>query len=56
MDYVNRMAVSYKSGNGSGIAVKRGSRYVHVEELLRRITGAEAALVVKPMLLQFCWV
>lgn len=25
---------------------KRGSRYSHVEELLRRITGAEAALVV----------
>lgn len=25
---------------------KRGSRYVHVEELLKKITGAEAALVV----------
>ena len=33
----------------------RGSRYSHVEELLTRISGAQAALVVNNMLRRYCW-
>lgn len=46
VDYVSRMAVSYNNLEMDLESGERGSRYAHVEELLRRITGAEAALVV----------
>jgi L-seryl-tRNA(Ser) seleniumtransferase len=39
-------ALSYSNLEYNLAAGERGSRYVHAEELLRRLTGAEAALVV----------
>ncbi|HHL22013.1 MAG TPA: L-seryl-tRNA(Sec) selenium transferase [Aliiroseovarius sp.] len=43
---MNAVAVGYSNLEYDLEAGKRGSRYVHAEELLCRLTGAEAALVV----------
>lgn len=46
LDYLNQMGTFYNNLELDLEKGERGSRYVHVEELLRRLTGAEAALVV----------
>ncbi|MBO8159665.1 MAG: L-seryl-tRNA(Sec) selenium transferase [Thermosyntropha sp.] len=46
LDYMKEMAVNYNNLEFDLEKGERGSRYFHVEELLRKITGAEAALVV----------
>ena len=46
IDYMNRMARSYNNLEFDLEKGERGERYGHVEEVLTRLTGAEAALVV----------
>ncbi len=46
LDYMQAMACSYNNLEFDLAKGERGSRYSHVEELLTRLTGAEAALVV----------
>lgn len=46
LNYVSAMAVNYNNLEMDLERGERGSRYVHVEEILTRLTGAEAALVV----------
>ncbi|HEC99962.1 MAG TPA: L-seryl-tRNA(Sec) selenium transferase [Proteobacteria bacterium] len=46
VDQMNAIAASYSNLEFDLSAGQRGSRYVHVEEILRQLTGAEAALVV----------
>ncbi|MDD3272372.1 MAG: L-seryl-tRNA(Sec) selenium transferase, partial [Syntrophomonadaceae bacterium] len=46
LHYMSAMAVNYNNLEMDLERGERGSRYVHVEELLTRLTGAEAALVV----------
>ncbi|MEW6326198.1 MAG: L-seryl-tRNA(Sec) selenium transferase [Thermodesulfobacteriota bacterium] len=46
VDQMNTVAAGYSNLEFDLSAGQRGSRYVHVEEILRRLTGAEAALVV----------
>src|SRR4030042_1959889 len=43
---MNAIAAGYSNLEFDLSAGRRGSRYVHVEEILRQLTGAEAALVV----------
>ncbi|MFN2290188.1 MAG: L-seryl-tRNA(Sec) selenium transferase [Anaerolineae bacterium] len=43
---MDAVAVGYSNLEYDLVAGRRGSRYVHAEELLCRLTGAEAALVV----------
>jgi L-seryl-tRNA(Ser) seleniumtransferase len=43
---IETVAMGYSNLEYDLAAGERGSRYVHAEELLRRVTGAEAALVV----------
>lgn len=44
--YMQEMAVNYNNLEFDLEKGERGSRYFHVEELLKKLTGAEAALVV----------
>lgn len=44
--YMSAMAVNYNNLEMDLERGERGSRYVHVEDILTRLTGAEAALVV----------
>lgn len=44
--YMQEMAINYNNLEFDLEKGERGSRYFHVEELLKKITGAEAALVV----------
>ena len=46
LNYMSAMAVNYNNLEMDLERGERGSRYVHVEEILTRLTGAEAALVV----------
>lgn len=46
IDYMKRMASSYNNLEFDLEKGERGERYGHVEEVLTRLTGAEAALVV----------
>lgn len=46
LNYLNQMGSFYNNLELDLEKGERGSRYVHVEELLCRLTGAEAALVV----------
>lgn len=46
LDYLYQMGAYFNNLEMDLDKGERGSRYVHVEELLRRLTGAEAALVV----------
>ena len=46
LNYVSAMAVNYNNLEMDLERGERGSRYVHVEAILTRLTGAEAALVV----------
>lgn len=46
LDYLYQMGTYYNNLEMDLDKGERGSRYVHVEELLRRLTHAEAALVV----------
>jgi L-seryl-tRNA(Ser) seleniumtransferase len=46
LSYMSVMAVNYNNLEMDLKRGERGSRYVHVEEILTRLTGAEAALVV----------
>ncbi|MDD3898820.1 MAG: L-seryl-tRNA(Sec) selenium transferase [Syntrophomonadaceae bacterium] len=46
LHYMSAMAVNYNNLEMDLERGERGSRYVHVEEILTRLTGAEAALVV----------
>ncbi len=46
LDYMQAVARSYNNLEFDLESGERGSRYSHVEELLTRLTGAEAALVV----------
>ncbi|MDD2619487.1 MAG: L-seryl-tRNA(Sec) selenium transferase [Syntrophomonadaceae bacterium] len=46
INYLNEMAVNYNNLEMDLQQGLRGSRYWHIEELLTRLTGAEAALVV----------
>lgn len=46
VEYMQKMAVNYNNLEFDLEKGERGSRYFHVEELLKKITGAEAALVV----------
>lgn len=46
VDYMAEMAQNYNNLELNLDEGKRGSRYWHVEEILSRLTGAEAALVV----------
>lgn len=46
LDYIQEIASAYNNLEINLETGERGSRYHHVEELLCRITGAEAALVV----------
>lgn len=46
LNYMQEMAVSYNNLEFDLEKGERGSRYFHVEELLKKLTGAEAALVV----------
>jgi len=45
-DYVSRLASNYNNLELDVRTGKRGSRYNHVEELLKELTGAESSLVV----------
>lgn len=46
LQYMSAMAVNYNNLEMDLIQGERGSRYDHVEEILTRLTGAEAGLVV----------
>ncbi len=46
LNYMSAMATNYNNLEMDLESGERGSRYVHVEEILTRLTGAEAALVV----------
>ncbi|MGR6837281.1 L-seryl-tRNA(Sec) selenium transferase [Syntrophomonas erecta] len=46
LNYLSEMAVNYNNLELDLVAGQRGSRYVHIEEILCRLTGAEGALVV----------
>ncbi len=46
LNYMSAMAVNYNNLEMDLEQGERGSRYVHVEAILTRLTGAEAALVV----------
>src|SRR5690606_25750456 len=46
LNYMSAMAVNYNNLEMDLKRGERGSRYVHVEDILTRLTGAEAALVV----------
>lgn len=46
LNYMSAMAANYNNLEMDLKRGERGSRYVHVEEILTRLTGAEAALVV----------
>jgi len=46
LDHLHRIAAAYSNLELDLVTKERGSRYVHVEGRLRRLTGAEAALVV----------
>jgi len=46
LQYLNKMAVGYTNLEMDLEKGERGSRYAHVEDILIRLTGAEAALVV----------
>jgi L-seryl-tRNA(Ser) seleniumtransferase len=46
VDRLNRVAVAYSNLELDIETKERGSRYSHVEKLVQRLTGAEAALVV----------
>ncbi len=46
LNYMSAMAANYSNLEMDLESGERGSRYVHVEEILTRLTGAEAALVV----------
>lgn len=46
LQYMSAMAVNYNNLEMDLLQGERGSRYTHVEEILTRLTGAEAGLVV----------
>jgi L-seryl-tRNA(Ser) seleniumtransferase len=46
LTYMSEMAVNYNNLEMDLEQGERGSRYTHVEEIITRLTGAEAALVV----------
>ncbi|MDD5450566.1 MAG: L-seryl-tRNA(Sec) selenium transferase [Desulfovibrionales bacterium] len=46
VEQMNAIAAGYSNLEFDLSAGRRGSRYVHVEEILRQLTGAEAALIV----------
>ncbi|HHW60905.1 MAG TPA: L-seryl-tRNA(Sec) selenium transferase [Syntrophomonadaceae bacterium] len=46
LDYLQDMAAQYNNLEMDLASGERGSRYIHVEDLLVQLTGAEAALVV----------